>query len=262
MRTVPKVLANTTKDMIVFKSEEPAMKKYSLGKRAMLSLAFILFLFQVYLASVAGEPKIKFKEPVWAVGKGKQGEILSHEFVFANEGDATLVIQKVSTSCGCTAALVSAEKIQPGKEGRIEIKFDTRGYGGQVRKLIYVDSNDPGATHRQLEVAADIEIPPSPRIDLDPFNFDAGLVVEGEEVKANLKIMNKGELELKVEFNHRSATFLSGGKPAPAPLKIAAGKEVPAEVRIPTQSRTGGVREYVLIKSTDHLRATLSLDLR
>src|SRR4030042_808673 len=132
MRTVPKVLANTTKDMIVFKSEEPAMKKFSLGKRAMLSLAFILFLFQVYLASGAGEPKIK---------------------------------------------------------------FEARGYGGQVRKLIYVDSNDPGETHRQLEVAADIEIPPSPRIDLDPFNFDAGLVVEGEEVKANLKIMNKGALE-------------------------------------------------------------------
>jgi Protein of unknown function (DUF1573) len=235
------------------------MKRHRMDRLAP-TVAFVAgALITASLAYGFGEPKIKFKETVWDFGKVKQGETLSHEFVFANEGDATLVIQRVSTSCGCTAALVSADKIQPGKEGRIEIKFDTRGYGGQVRKLVYVDSNDPGEAHRQLEIAADIEIPPSPRIELDPYNVDTGLVVEGEEIKANLTVMNKGELELKVEFNHRNAAFLSGGKPAPVPLKIAAGKEALVEVKIPTQARTGVVREYVLIKSNDPMRATLSL---
>ena len=237
------------------------MKKLILRKGSLAAVGFVLFLFFVHLASGSGQPKIKFKETVWDFGKVKQGELLTHEFVFSNAGDATLVIQKVSTSCGCTAALVSAEKVQPGKEGRIEVKFDTRGYGGQVRKLVYVESNDPNESHRQLEVAADVEVPPSPRIDLDPFNYDAGLVVEGEEVKANVKIMNKGELELRVEFNHRNAAFLSGGKPVPTPVKIAAGKEVEVEVRIPTQNRTGVVREYVLIKSNDPMRSTLSMYL-
>jgi len=213
------------------------------------------------LALAAGQPKIRFKETAWDFGKVKQGEVVSHEFIFANEGDATLVIKKVSTSCGCTAALVSVDKIQPGKEGRIGVKFDTRGYGGQVKKLVYVDSNDPDEAHRQLEVAADVEVPPSPKIDLDPYNYDAGLVVEGEELKANLKIISKGELELRVEFNHRNATFSSGGKPVVSPLKIAGGKEVAVEVRIPTQGRTGVVREYVLIKSNDPMRTTLSMYL-
>jgi len=237
------------------------MKKYPLGKSAIVFVGLLSFLFLGCQASGAGRPKIKFKETAWNFGKVKQGEVLSHEFVFTNEGDATLVIQKVSTSCGCTAALVSADKIQPGKEGRVEIKFDTRGYGGPVSKLIYVDSNDPDEAHRQLEVAAEIEIPPSPKIDLDPYNYDAGLAVEGEEIKANLRVINKGELELKVEFNHRSATFLSGGKPVSVPLKIAAGKEVTVEVRIPTQNKTGVVREYILIKSNDPMRTTLSMYL-
>jgi len=261
MRAVPKVLANPTKNMIGFYSEGIEMKKVNLGKGTMLSVGLLLFLFLSYLASGAGQPKLKFNETAWDFGKVKQGEVLSHEFVFTNEGDATLVIQKVSTSCGCTAALVSADKIQPGKEGRIGIKFDTRGYGGQVKKLVYVDSNDPGEPHRMLEVAADIEIPPSPKIDLDPFNLDVGLVVEGEDIKANLKIMNKGELELKVELNHRNAKFMSAGKPVSGPLKIAAGKEATVEVQIPTQNRTGTVREYVLIKSNDPLRTTLSMYL-
>ncbi len=237
------------------------MNKNHIDRLAFAAVVLVGALLFVDTAMAAGQSKIKFKETAWNFGKAKQGEVLSHEFAFTNEGDATLVIQKVSTSCGCTAALVSADKIPPGKEGRIEVKFDTRGYGGQVSKLIYVDSNDPGEAHRQLEVAADIEIPPSPKIDLDPYNYDAGLVVEGEEVKANLKLLNKGELELKVEFNHRSAKFLSGGKPVSAPLKIAAGKEVTVEVRIPTQNKTGVVREYILIKSNDPMRTTLSMYL-
>jgi len=237
------------------------MNRHQMDKRALAAMVLVGALLIVDTALAAGRPKIKFKETAWNFGKVKQGEVLSHEFVFTNEGDATLVIQKVSTSCGCTAALVSADKIQPGKEGRVEIKFDTRGYGGPVSKLIYVDSNDPDEAHRQLEVAAEIEIPPSPKIDLDPYNYDAGLAVEGEEIKANLRVLNKGELELKVEFNHRSATFLSGGKPVSVPLKIAAGKEVTVEVRIPTQNKTGVVREYILIKSNDPLRTTLSMYL-
>jgi hypothetical protein len=45
------------------------------------------------------------------------------------------------------------------------------------------------------------------------------------------------------------------------PLKIAAGKEVKVEVRVPTQGRTGVIREYILIKSNDPIRTTLSMYL-
>jgi ribosomal protein L30E len=222
-------------------------------------LALAAALISAEAIPATGQPKIKYKETSWDFGRVKQGELLSHEFIFSNEGDATLIIQKVTTTCGCTAALLSAEKVPPGREGKIEVKFDTRGYGGQVNKLLFVDSNDPNQARQQLQVTADIETPPAPRIELDPYNYDAGLVVENEGIVANLKVMNKGELELKVEFNHRSATYASGGRPVSLPLKIAAGKEVTVEVRIPTQDRTGVVREYLLIKSNDPMRTTLSL---
>ncbi len=221
----------------------------------------ILFLTAALVipAAAAGTPKIKFKETAWDFGKIKQGEVAAHEFVFTNEGDDTLTIEKVATSCGCTAALVSDRSVPPGKTGKIEVKFDTRGYGGQVAKMVYVQSNDPKEPQQPLEIKAEIEVPPSAKIEIDPYNYDAGLMVEGDELRANLKIMNKGELELRVDFNHRSAAYDIGGKPAPVPLKLAAGKGVDIVVRIPTQNRTGAVREYVLIKSNDPMRSTLSL---
>jgi Protein of unknown function (DUF1573) len=222
-------------------------------------LAGLFMLSLLAAAAGAGTPKIKFKETAWDFGKIKQGEVASHEFVFVNEGDDTLTIEKVSTSCGCTAALVSDRSIPPGKSGKIEVKFDSRGYGGQVAKVVYVLSNDPKAAQLPLEIKAEIEVPPSAKIEIDPYNYDSGLMVEGDEILANLKIMNRGEHELRVEFNHRSAAYSIGGKPAPVPLKIAAGKEAAVLIRIPTQNRTGAVREYVLIKSNDPMRSTLSL---
>ncbi len=228
------------------------------GMPALLAGRFLVFSL-VAAAAGAAAPKIKFKETTWDFGKIKQGEVASHEFVFTNEGDDTLTIEKVSTSCGCTAALASDRSIPPGKEGKIQVRFDSRGYGGQVAKIVYVQSNDPKEPQRPLEIKAEVEVPPSAKIEIDPYNYDAGLMVEGDDLRANLKIMSRGELELRVEFNHRSATYDVGGKPAPVPLKIAAGKEANVLIRLPTQNRTGAVREYVLIKSNDPMRSTLSL---
>ena len=45
-------------------------------------------------------PKIKFREESKDFGKMKQGEVLTHVFVFKNEGDENLVIKRVKTSCG------------------------------------------------------------------------------------------------------------------------------------------------------------------
>ena len=130
-------------------------------KRTVLAMAAVV-LFATSVAAAGKEARAKFKEETWDFGKVKQGEVLAHEFVFVNEGDGTLVIERVSTSCGCTAALASEDKIPPGKEGRIKASFDSRGYAGTVVKYVYVESNDASGGRRELKVTAEIDVPPSP----------------------------------------------------------------------------------------------------
>jgi hypothetical protein len=214
----------------------------------------------VFPASAAGkQARAKFKEVAWDFGKIKQGEILTHEFVFTNEGDVPLAIEKVSTSCGCTAALASEEKIGPGKEGRIKASFDSRGYSGRIVKYVYVESNDADASRRELSLTAEIEVPPQPRIELSAYNIDLGLSLEGEEASTRVAIKNTGELELSIEIAHPEFKFLVKGKPAAFPLKIAAGKELGLDVRLPSLNKIGALRDYVLIKSNDPVRSTLSI---
>ena len=228
-------------------------------RRTVIAMTALILLAAGASAAAGKEARAKFREEGWNFGKVKQGEVLAHEFVFTNEGDAPLVIERVSTSCGCTAALASEDRIAPGKEGRIKASFDTRGYAGSVVKYVYVESNDASNARRELKVTAEIDVPPQPRIELDRYNADLGLSLEGEEASTRFSVRNVGELELKIEIAHPDFKFFAGGKPAVFPMSVAAGKEVALEVRFPAPAKPGMLRDYVLVKSNDPVRASLSI---
>jgi hypothetical protein len=206
-------------------------------------------------------PKIVFKAETWDFGKVKQGNELSHDFVFSNEGDAPLNVKGVETSCGCTAALVTAKKVEPGKSGKIKVTFSSLGYAGEVTKYIFVETDDPAKERIQLKITAAVDVPPQPRIDLDQYSFDGGLLVEGEDLTAEVGVRNRGELELKFECALANASFQVDGKPASFPVKVAAGKDVRLKVTLPLAERIGLLREFVLFKTNDPMRATISLNL-
>jgi len=213
------------------------------------------------LALAAKQPLIQFREEKWDFGKVKQGEILTHEFVFKNVGESPLSILRVRTSCGCTAALVSDKKVEPGKEGRIKITFNSGGYSDKIVKEIYVASDDPNRSNLELSISAEIEVPPQPKIEVEPYNLDLGLLLEGEDLQAKVIIRNTGELELSVDSARDKTSFFRAGKPLSFPLKLASGKSVEVQLRMPAQNRTGLIREYVLLHSNDPVRSTISLYL-
>jgi hypothetical protein len=212
-------------------------------------------------SSSAKGPKIVFKEEAWNFGKAKMGADLVHEFAFKNDGDAPLKIINVETSCGCTAALVSDKKVEPGKSGKIKVTFSTQGYAGEVVKYIYVETDDPVQPRVQLKITAAIDVPPQPRIDFDRYSFDGGLLVEGDALVAPVTVYNKGELELRFECQLTGAQILFNGKPAVYPIKVAAGKSVELVIKLDLANRMGPIREFALFKSNDPLRSTISVNL-
>jgi hypothetical protein len=236
----------------------------SISKKPLACFGMLLIGFLALGGSAAPagkQPKIVFKQDVHDFGKVKQGSDLTFEFVFTNAGDDALTIKNVETSCGCTAALVSEKKVAPGKSGKIKVTFSSRGYAGEVMKYIYVESDDPSQPRVQLKITAAVDVPPQPRIDFDRYNYDAGLLVEGDVLEAAVVVKNRGELELKFECTLQNAGFLVNGKEAKFPVKVAAGKDVDVTVRFPLTDRIGMVREFVIFKTNDPLRSTLSVTL-
>jgi hypothetical protein len=234
-----------------------------MNARSLRRCGAVLVLLAAGLASGAlaqgSKPRAVFKETSHDFGKVKQGDVVSHEFVFKNDGGAALVVDRVETTCGCTAALVSEKTIGPGKEGKIKTTFDTRGYSGRLSRYIYIVSNDSENPRRELSLVADIEVPPAARIDVDRYNVEMGLVLEGESPAARIVIKSGGERELKVEMANETVQFFSGGKPLVSPFFLPSGESREIEVRFPPQSKPGVNRDYVLLKSNDPVRSTLSI---
>ena len=235
------------------------MNKRSVGRAIAVLIPAAVLLFVAAAAAQAGKPKAVFKETSHDFGKVKQGDVVTHEFTFTNAGGAVLVVDKVETTCGCTAALVSEKKIAAGKQGRIKTTFDTRGYSGRLSRYLYLVSNDGENPRRELSLVADIEVPPSGRIDVDRYNVDMGLCLEGETPSSKIVIRSTGERELKVEMDHENVKFFSGGKPLASPFFLPAGESREVEMRFPAQARTGVQRDYILVKSNDPVRSTLSV---
>ncbi len=53
--------------------------------------------------------------------------------------------------------------------------------------------------------------------------------------------------------------IFSGGRPLVSPFFLPSGESREVELRFPPQSRTGTQRDYILIKSNDPVRSTLSV---
>ena len=234
------------------------MRHRTLGRSGAV-LAILALAAAAAIQAQGSKPRAVFKTTVHDFGNVKQGDVVSYEFAFRNEGNAPLVIEKVETTCGCTAALVSEKTIAPGREGKVKATFDTRGYSGRLSRYLYLVSNDGENVRHELSLVADIEVPPSARIDVDRYNVDMGLVLEGETPTAKIVIKSAGERELKVEMAHESVRFFSGGKPLTSPLVLPTGGSREVEMRFPPQAKTGVARDYILLKSNDPVRSTLSI---
>jgi hypothetical protein len=208
-----------------------------------------------------GDPILDFKEDCWDFGKIKEGAIVKHYFEFRNRGSSGLLITDVRTSCGCTAANVSDREILPGKKGKIKVIFNSKGFYEKVNVFINVESNDPARSLKQLSITAEVAGPPMPKIALDSYKQDLGVILENETMHGKIKILNSGKTGLIVECLHKDAVFFKTGKEAIFPLAVPAGKEIILDVNIPTTSKSGFTREYVLVISNDPKQPKLSVNI-
>ena len=96
------------------------------------------------VAQAKKKPQIQFEETNIDLGTFPENDpVKTVKFKFKNVGNAKLVINSVSTSCGCTVADYPKDFIAPGATGVITVTYDGKGkYPGRFRKGISVFTNN------------------------------------------------------------------------------------------------------------------------
>ncbi|HSF17762.1 MAG TPA: DUF1573 domain-containing protein [Vicinamibacteria bacterium] len=88
-------------------------------------------------------PRMEVEPEGFDFGEAEQNQKLVHEFVVRNVGTQDLEIRRISTSCGCTAALVTERVVSPGEQTILKVTFETRRYRGRHERTVSLASNDP-----------------------------------------------------------------------------------------------------------------------
>ncbi len=110
-----------------------------------------VFCFLLTVTAIFSQPKIEIVGGTsFDFGEIYSGVKIDKILTIKNIGTDTLIIGQVQPSCGCTAVLMSENKIAPNKTATLNVGFDSKGFNGKVHKSISITSNDP--TNRSLNV--------------------------------------------------------------------------------------------------------------
>jgi len=207
----------------------------------MIKICLAISILVCLPATVAfAAPKLQVDNPKYDFGEVFQGGKAPHVFEFVNKGDEVLHIDRVRSSCGCTAVLVTEKNIPPGGKGEIKANFDSTRFRGAISKTIYVYSNDPAQPVMQLHIKGKVlEV-----VSIKPAQINFGKVPAEKVVTSTVVLLNQGGKVLTLGKPHSTAAELVVKMPE---TSFADGDEVTLELQFtpkPGQVRFSG---YVLV---------------
>ena len=189
-------------------------------------------------------PLLKVLEPEFNFGTVSEGSKVEHDFGLKNVGDTDLTIQRVSASCGCTAAVASSTTIKPGGVEKVKVSFNTLGFFGPKTKTIYVVSNSIDKPESVLRlkgiVNRGVEVTPK-RLDFGAISPSLGAAPLEKEVAVHVDPAKSREISAVRSYSKYLAV---------SPIQERNGRTV-FSVGLKSSVPRGEFRERVVIQFKD-----------
>ena len=132
-----------------------------------ITIVFLVVLTSVLFAACSGtQPQINPETTSFDFGDVVNGVIEEKDLLIWNSGESDLVVEHVSTTCGCTTAKLDIMTIPAGKSANLHIEFDSGAHGpdltGEIMRQVIIVSNDPKQPEVSVEFVANIVAPEKP----------------------------------------------------------------------------------------------------
>ncbi|GJQ61522.1 MAG: hypothetical protein SCALA702_05750 [Melioribacteraceae bacterium] len=231
-----------------------------------LVLFIVIFLVATSLNAQVLGPKLSVPNDDFDFGDVNEGEKVKHDFTLLNSGDDVLVIERVTASCGCTAAKPAVDSLKPGESTSLEVVFNTSRRSGLQKKYVYIKTNDKEQENYRISFSANIlkretteKIKkPAPKLRLSTNQYNFGKVTEGEKVKAKIDFSNIGTAILAITDVKSScgcaATLLKKNKLNP-------GEQGSLIIEFDSADRSGKLTRTVTLYSNDPVQPVQPITL-
>ena len=185
---------------------------------------FGCFLMGATLVFAQHKPIITFEKTLHDFGEVLEanGDI-SYEFVVKNTGNAPLVVNNATASCGCTKPVWTKEPIEAGKTGVVKATYQVKGRPGPFSKTISVYSN-AGDKPFVLTIKGNVKSAPVDPTVAYPIAVgdlllkndvqNLGNVRNSEVRSTSIEIFNKGTVAITPVFNNKVPYITLKSEPA------------------------------------------------
>ncbi len=157
-----------------------------------------------------GQSALRFDKTEWNFGTIKETDgVVRYKFWFANAGARAVVVERVTTDCGCTTPTYSREPVRPAERGYVEVAFDPKGAWGELTKTIVVFSDGGKGTALRIKV----NVIPRARTIYENYPIEVGEGVRvtslneafgysaiGNTISHTIGVVNLGEKEVRLSF--------------------------------------------------------------
>jgi len=168
-----------------------------------MRLLLILFFLWAGYAEAQPTPSVTFRRDFHDFGSiSEKNGVVSHEFIFRNNGNNPISIHSVETTCGCTATEWTRQEVPTGKEGKIKVVYDPKGRPGYFSKSIVVTML-PDSLTTTLQIRGNVTDAPS--VTTEKFEHQDGLL------KTKSSGFNMGKVFINQESSARTFPLFNGG---------------------------------------------------
>lgn len=188
-------------------------------------------------------PRITFPETVYDFGVMWQEQDVTHEYAFTNTGKSVLKISRVTSSCGCTAALPSKKEFGPGESGTIKVTFRSGRYRDRVTKHINVDSGDPVQPRVVLTLTGIVRV----ELEVVPSGVYIGSLRIGEATERSVTLSPVEVKKFTILEVKANSPLVQVSAPGPGP----AGKQgsYQLKIRYGPADKVGRVNAKVIVRT-------------
>lgn len=217
----------------------------------LFKVALVLFVC-LMTSSAWAAPKLVVEQAVFNFGEVVQGQQVPHSFNFRNEGTDPLLIKKVISSCGCTAALVSAKELPPGQSGEIKTNFDTTRFRGFVTKTITLYSNDPQRSIVKMAIKGKI----TEVLSVFPKRIELSQIKAGSVTVAEVTLQNNGDDVLSLTGVTTTSPDLVA---KPTADTLPAGQSAVVDIQLTPTSGKNRFSGYVIFPAQGGIKSDLRI---
>ncbi len=164
----------------------------------------------VAMGSAKAGPKVTVVDGTdFDFGVGQRQGAMNHTFVFRNDGDQPLQLEKGTTTCKCTLSDLKTGDVLPGGTAEVRLDWKLITLGEQFRQTADIHTNDPLRPTVSLTVHGTV----TDLVRLDPHDVVLSNVSANDGAKATVHLLGFNVKDLQIlshEFTHQhTASFFS-----------------------------------------------------